>query len=400
MTQTTGGALVGLKVLDIGNMIAGPFCGTLLADHGADVIKIEHPRQGDAIRAWTPMAAGHSLWWKVIGRNKRLVTLDLSQAEGQGVMKELVRSADIVVENFRPGTLERWGLGFTELEKINPAIVLVRISGYGQTGPYSHRPGYGTVAEAMSGIPSFTGFPDRPPQLSAFPLADCIAGTFATFAAMFAIYHRDRTGRGQEVDVSLFEPMFRLVESQVIGFDQLHLAKQRVGNRLEEDAPRNVYPTSDGKYVTVSASSPRTWERFAQAIGRPDLITDPRFKDNASRCANVDELDAIVSRWHGERSLAEVLATFEDHDVVAGPIYDIEQIFADVHYQARQVIVRVPDPDLGSVRMQGVVPMFSRTPGAVRHPGLSLGQHNEEVFLDELGMARERYDQLRAAGVI
>lgn len=400
MDETSRGPLHGLRVLDIGTMIAGPFCATLMSDFGADVIKVEHPRHGDPMRAWTPMKNGVSLWWKVTARNKRLVTLDLSRAEGQHLLKQLARTADVVIENYRPGTLERWGLGFPELDAIKPGIVLVRISGYGQYGPYCGRPGYGTVAEAMSGIPSFTGSPDGPPQLSAFPLADCVAGVFGAFSAMFAIYNRDRRGVGEEIDISLYEPLFRMVESQVIGFDQLGLVKQPSGNRMDEDAPRNTYETADGQYVAVSASSPRTFERFAKAIGEPWMADDPRFRDNVSRCANVDALDAIVARWHRAQTLADVLRIFEMHDVVAGPIYDIRRIFEDSHYRARQNIVEVEDCDFGTVRMQNAVPRFARARGTVRHTGRAMGADNEAVFLGECGLGRKEYAALRANGVI
>jgi crotonobetainyl-CoA:carnitine CoA-transferase CaiB-like acyl-CoA transferase len=394
------GTLEGLRVLDLGTMIAGPFCCALMADHGADVIKIERPNVGDPMRSWTPMVDGQSLWWKVSARNKRLITLDLGSHRGQEVLKKLVSTADVIVENFRPGTLERWNLGYPMLEEIRPGIILARVSGYGQTGPYATRPGYGTIAEAMSGIPAFTGFPDQAPQLSAFPLADTVAGVFAAFGVMSALYHRSQTGRGQVVDVSLFEPLFRLVESQVIAFDQLGLVKQRVGNRIEEDAPRNAYATSDGKFVTISASSPRTWERFANAIGHPELISDPRFIDNAARCANVEALDEVVAAWHRTRTLDEIMAIFDAQDVVAGPIYDLEQIFADAQYKARDAIVKVVDPTLGEVRMPGVTPRFTVTPGAVRHPGMSLGASNDDVYLGELALDRDEYQALCADGVI
>lgn len=398
--QNYEGTLASLRVLDLGTMIAGPFCCALLADHGADVIKVERPKVGDPMRAWSPMVKGESLWWKVSARNKRLITLELSDQRGQGVLESLIASVDVVVENFRPGTLERWNLGFERLHRIRPGIILARVSGFGQTGPYATRPGYGTVAEAMSGIPAFTGFPDRPPQLSAFPLADTVAGVFAALGVMSAIYQRSTTGRGQVVDVSLFEPLFRLVESQVIAFDQLGLIKQRVGNRIEEDAPRNAYETADGKFVTISASSPRTWERFAAAIGRADLVTDPRFIDNAARCKNVEALDEIIAAWHGERTLSQIMAIFEAHDVVAGPIYDIEQIFSDPQYEARDAIVEVLDASLGKVRMPGVVPRFTETPGSVRHSGGALGEHNDEVYLNQLGLDPGCYQDLRREGVI
>jgi crotonobetainyl-CoA:carnitine CoA-transferase CaiB-like acyl-CoA transferase len=245
------------------------------------------------MRHWTPEKDGKSLWWKVIARNKRLITLSLSKARGQ----ELFKTADIVIENYRPGTFERWGLGYDELSRINPRVVLVRVSGFGQTGPYARRGGYGTVAEAFTGVPSFTGFADRPPTLPGFPLADSIAATFAAMSAMFAIYKRDQggSGKGQEIDVSLFEPLFRLVESQVIGYDQLGIVKQRQGNRLAEDSPRNTYQTRDGRWIGISASSQRTFERLAKAIGHPELSSDPRFSNNARRCEHADELDALMA---------------------------------------------------------------------------------------------------------
>lgn len=392
--------LEGFRVLDMGTMIAGPLAATLMADFGADVIKIEHPHYGDPMRTWAPMKNGSSLWWKVTGRGKRLITLDLSRPEGQELALELIRRSDVVIENFRPGTLERWNLGYERMAAVNPRVVLVRVSGYGQDGPYRHRPGYGTVAEAMSGIPSFTGFPDRPPTLPAFPLGDCVAALFATFSAMFAWRESQRSGKGQSIDVSLYEPLFRIAESQVIGFDQLGIVKRRQGNRLGEDSPRNAYETADGEYVTLSASSDRTFERLARAIGRPDLLDDSRFRTNAGRIAHADALDSILAAWFRERPLTEVLKILGEGDVVAGPVYDIRDIFADPQYRARDDIIQVDDPELGPIRMQGVIPKFSRTPGAVRHPGLTKGEHNAEVYQGELGLSDERLAALRETGVI
>jgi crotonobetainyl-CoA:carnitine CoA-transferase CaiB-like acyl-CoA transferase len=381
-------------------MIAGPLAATFFADFGADVIKIEQPRYGDPIRTWAPLEDGVSLWWKMTGRNKRLITLNLSRPAGQDLALELVRRSDIVIENYRPGTLEKWNLGYERLAAINPSVVLVRVSGYGQTGPYRGRPGYGTVAEAMSGIPHFTGFPDRPPTLSAFPLADSVAALFATFAAMFAWYESRRSGHGQVVDVSLFEPLFRLVESQVVGFDHLGFVKERRGNRLDEDSPRNAYQTSDGQYVTISASSPRTFERLATGLGRPDLLSDPRFSDNQGRIANADALDAVLSEWFRARPMADALRVLEQSDVVAGPIYDIRQIFEDPQYRARESIVSVEDPELGRLRMQAAIPFFSRTPGEVRHAGLRIGEHNVAVYRHELGLNEERFAALQDSEII
>ena len=395
------GPLAGLRVIDAGNMIAGPLAATQLADFGADVIKVELPGIGDSMRHWTPMKEGQPLWWKVIGRNKRLITLTLSAPRGQALFRELARTADIVIENFRPGTFERWGLGYADLAKINPGLVMVRVSGFGQTGPYAKRGGYGTIAEAFSGIPSFTGAADRPPTLPGFPMADSVASTFAAMSAMFAIYNRDHGGGvGQEIDVSLYEPLFRLVESQVIGFDQLGIVKQRQGNRLAEDSPRNTYETRDGRWIGISASSQRTFERLAAAMDMPGLVADPRFVDNAARCANDVALDTMLAAWFRERDCGAIMAHFEAAEVVAGPVLDIRDIFKDPHYIARQNIVSVPDGDFGSVRMQGVTPKFARTPGEVRHSGGALGADNHAVFVGELGLSEAEFATLQAEGII
>jgi crotonobetainyl-CoA:carnitine CoA-transferase CaiB-like acyl-CoA transferase len=396
------GVLSGLRVIDAGTMIGGPFAGTLAADYGADVIKIEQPGVGDPIREWSPLKDGVSLWWKVTARNKRLVTLDLRKERGRELFLRLVESADAVIENYRPGTFERFGLSYEELSSANPRIILVRVSGYGQTGPYAHRPGYGTVAEAMTGLPSFTGFPDKPPTLSAFPLADTIAASFALAGLLSAVYERDvaGSGRGQEVDVSLYEPVFRLAESQVIGYSELGIVKRRRGNRIEEDSPRNAYETADGGYIAISASSDRTFARLAEAIGQPELADDPRFRTNASRIANDAELDGIVAGWMRGRTAAGAMAALEAADVVAGKIYDVEDIFADPHYAARGNIVDVPDLDFGSVKMPGVVPRFSRSETAVRFAGGRLGQHNDEVYGGLLGLSADELELLQAEGVI
>ena len=393
--------LQGLRVIDAGTMIAGPLAGCLLADFGADVIKIEHPRYGDPMRQWAPIKNEVSLWWKVTARNKRLITLDLGHPRGQDLFRQLVGQADILIENFRPGTMEKWGLGYEVLSQINPRLVMVRVSGYGQGGPYRDRPGYGTIAEAITGVPSFTGFPDKPPTLSAWPLADSVAAVFAALGAMFAIHYRDvHKGEGQVVDVSLYEPLFRLVESQVIGFDQLGIVKQRMGNRMAEDSPRNTYETADGEWIAISASSQRTFERLARAIGRPELVDDPRFKDNPSRVDHADELDEVLSAWFSPRSFAEAMTILEEHDVVAGPIYDVRRIFADPHFAAREDIVAIEDPDLGIIRMQNVAPRLSKTPGRVVHGGLSLGHHNREVYAELLSLSEGELKGLQQQGVI
>lgn len=395
------GPLKGLRVIDAGTMIAGPLAATQLADFGAEVIKVELPGTGDSMRHWAPMKEGKSLWWKVIARNKRLVTLTLSKSRGQELFRELVKTADIVIENYRPGTFERWGLGYKDLARINPRLVMVRVSGFGQTGPYAKRGGYGTIAEAFSGIPSFTGFPDRPPTLPGFPMADSVASTFAAMSSMFAVYNRDHNGgRGQEIDVSLYEPLFRLAEAQVIGFDQLGIVKKRQGNRLAEDSPRNTYETSDGRWIGVSASSQRTFERLAAAIGMPNLIADPRFVDNSSRCTNDVALDEIMAGWFKQRTCDDVMNLFDQAEVVAGPVLDIGDIVKDPQYAARENIVSVPDLDFGAVRMQGVTPKFSETPGKVRHAGGKIGADNHAVFVGELGVSEAEFASLQAEGVI
>jgi crotonobetainyl-CoA:carnitine CoA-transferase CaiB-like acyl-CoA transferase len=399
--QENFGPLAGLKVLDAGNMIAGPLAATQMADFGAEVIKVELPKLGDSMRHWSPIKNGKSLWWKVIGRNKKLITLALSKSEGRELFLQLVKSVDVVIENFRPGTFERWGLSYEELAAVNPGLIMVRVSGFGQTGPYSSKGGYGTIAEAFSGVPSFTGFPDKPPTLPGFPLADSLAATFSAMAAMFAIYKRDNgDGKGQEIDVSLYEPLFRLVEAQVIGFDQLGLVKERIGNRLAEDSPRNTYETKDGRWLGISASSQKTYERLAIAIGRPDLITDTRFLNNAVRCDNAQELDEIIAKWIRDLTLQDVMAIFEQHQVVAGPVLDIKDIFSDPQYLFRKNIVEVEDEDFGTVKMQNVVPLFSGTPGKVRHSGGVLGKDNREIFIGSLGLSEERYQKLLEQGII
>ena len=400
--RSADGALHGLTVIDAGTTIASPMAASFLGDFGADVIKIELPGRGDPTRQWAPKKEGVSLWWKVSGRNKKLITLNLGTPKGQELFKSLVRDADIVIENFRPGTMEKWHLGYDDLAEVNPGIIMVRISGYGQNGPYSHRPGYGTIAEAMSGIPSFTGFPDKPPSLSAFPLADAAAAMFGALGAMIAVHHRDvkGTGEGQVIDVSLYEPLFRLVESFVIAYDQLGVVKQRRGNRMEESSPRNAYETEDGEWVAVSASSQRTFERLAEAIGRPDLTDDLRFADNPSRVEHAGALDDILAAWFGRLSLEEAMDTLEDHDVVAGPVYDIRRIMQDPHYAARESIIEVEDDELGKVRMQGVTPRLSRTPGEVSFAGLGLGEHNDQIYLERLGLTPDELQHLESEGVI
>jgi crotonobetainyl-CoA:carnitine CoA-transferase CaiB-like acyl-CoA transferase len=374
-----------------------------LADFGADVIKIEHPTNGDAMRSRPPEKDGKSLWWKVIGRNKRSITLNLSKKEGQELLLRLVATADVLVENYRPGTFERWGLSYEQLKAVNPRLVFVRVSGYGQTGPYASRGGYGTVAEAFTGIPSFTGFPDGPPTLSSsFAMADSIAANFAAMAAMFAIFERDQGGSniGQEVDVSLFEPLFRLTEFQAIAYDQIGLVRERIGNRSSTDSPRNAYQTMDNRYIAISASTQKSFERLVEAMGMGELGRDPRFTDGLARQRNADVLDQLMSNWFRGKDFAEAQRILEEGEVVSGPVLTIAEIFKDPHYAARETIATVPDHDFTSLRMPNATPRMSRTPGKIRHSGQELGSSNEAIYCGELGLSAAEIAKLKDLQVI
>nr|MDP2191409.1 CoA transferase [Rhodoferax sp.] len=397
------GPLKGLRVIDAGQMIAAPLACTLLADFGADVIKIEHPTQGDAMRSRPPEKEGKSLWWKVIGRNKRNITLNLSKKEGQALLLRLVETADVLVENYRPGTFERWGLSYEQLKAVNPRLVFVRVSGYGQTGPYASRGGYGTVAEAFTGIPSFTGFPDGPPTLSSsFAMADSIAANFAAMATMFAIFERDQggSGMGQEVDVSLYEPLFRLTEFQAIAYDQIGLVRERIGNRSTTDSPRNAYQTKDNRYIAISASTQKSFERLVETMGMGELGRDPRFTDGLARQRNADVLDEMMGAWFRGYDFTEALRILEEGEVVSGPVLTIAEIFKDPHYAARETIATVPDHDFTSLRMPNATPRMSRTPGKIRHSGQELGSNNEEIYCGELGLGAAEFARLKDLQVI
>lgn len=388
--------LEGLRVIDFSGMISGGFATMQLADFGADVVSVEHPRKPDPLREWPPFDEGESLWWKSIGRNKRCITLDLSADEGQALALELIEDADLAFENFRPGTMERWGLGPERLRERNPSLILVRLSGYGQTGPRADKPGFGTIAEGISGWAHVNGFPDREPLLPPISLADLTAAQFAVHGAMFAIYERDLgtgDGTGQVVDVSLYEPLFRLFVSDVEAFDRLGRVPERTGNRHENAAPRGVYETEDG-YLTLSASSQPIFENVARAIDRPDLIEDERFESNERRVENADEIDEILEAWTAQRSTEAAIATMEANDAIVGPVYNVDDIHGDDQYRARNDIVEADDETFGTLRTPAAVPKFSRTPGSVEHMGVPLGHHNEDVYLDELNLDDDEYERL------
>jgi crotonobetainyl-CoA:carnitine CoA-transferase CaiB-like acyl-CoA transferase len=398
------GPLDGLRVVDCSGMIAGGFATTQLADFGADVIKVEHPEGTDPLREWPPYDEGVSLWWKSIARNKRCVTLDLSTPEGSALLLDLIDDADVLVENFRPGTMEKWGLGPDRLHEENPGLIVVRQSGYGQTGPRSDKPGFGTVAEGISNWAHVNGFPDSKPLLPPISLGDLTAANFAVQGVMFALFERDvgrggGSGEGQVIDMSLYEPLFRLFVSEVEAYDRLGEVRERIGNHHESAAPRNVYETEDG-YMTLSASAQSIFENVAEAIDRPDIVDDPRFATNEARVDHADELDEIIEAWTRERSTEEAIAEMETADAIVGPVYDMADIFEDEQYAARNDIVEMEDEDLGSLRTAAPVPRLTRTPGAVDHAGPGHGQHNHEVYLSELGLDEAEYDRLREEGVI
>jgi crotonobetainyl-CoA:carnitine CoA-transferase CaiB-like acyl-CoA transferase len=398
--STNGGPLRGVKVIDAAVLFAGPVIGTILGDFGADVLKVEHPK-GDPLRSLGWHKDGVSLWWAFVNRNKRCVSLDLSRERGQQLLKELVADADVLIESFRPGTLERWGLDYETLRELNPRLVLVRVTGFGQTGPYRGRPGFGTVAESMSGYAHINGFPDGPPTLPPFALGDGVSALFGAIATLMALYHRDvRGGEGQVIDLSLYEPLFWLLGPQSIVYDQLGIVQGRTGNRTDWTAPRNAYQVQDGRWVGLSASSQSIAERVMRLIGRGDVIEEEWFRDHTGRVAHQDELDELIGGWIGDHSLEDVLAAFEEFEAAIAPVYSIADIFEDPQYRERETITTVDDPVLGPTRMQNAVPRLSATPGRVRHLGRQLGADNREVFLDELGHDEAELEQWQQEGAV
>lgn len=361
--------LAGLRVLDLSSLYAGPWIAANLADFGADVLKVEHPR-GDDARRWGLDKNGVALWWKVISRNKKLVALDLHEPDHRDIVRQLAVRADVLIENFRPGRLERWGLGYEDLAPANPGLIMVRVTGFGQTGPRRDDPGFGTLAEAFSGFAHITGLVDGPPTLPPFGLADGVAAAVGTTAAMIALYWRDvKGGTGQVIDLSLYEPLFSILGPQVIEYTQTGQMQQRLGNRSPRTVPRNAYQTADGRWVVLSAGTQQIANRIFAAIGHEEFADDPRYATAQARREHDDELDALVAEWMSRHSLDEVLAEFGRRQAPIAPVYDTAQIIADPHYQARQSIITVPDADLGEVTMQNVVPPMSRTPGRIRHTG-------------------------------
>jgi crotonobetainyl-CoA:carnitine CoA-transferase CaiB-like acyl-CoA transferase len=393
--------LEGLRVIDCATLFAGPVIASLMGDYGADVVKIEHPR-GDGLRSMGWQKDGVSLWWAFVARNKRCITLKLSDERGQELLRRLVRDADVLIENFRPGTMERWNLGPDVLLAANPGLVMVRTTGFGQTGPYRSLPGFGTLAESISGFAHINGWPDKPPALPPFALGDGIAALTGCAAAMFALWWREHAGdgRGQVIDLSIYEPLFWLLGPQALVYDQLGVVQGRTGNRAPFTAPRNAYQTKDGRWLGLSASAQSIAERVMRIVGREDIVSEPWFGDHIGRLEHVDELDEIIQEWIGRRTTEEVLERFAEAEAAIAPIYSIEDIVRDPQYLARETITRVPHPKLGSILMQNVIPRLSETPGRIDHAGPELGEHNEEIYLGELGLSRQELADLDEADVV
>lgn len=395
------GPLHGLRVVDTATLAAGPVVATAFAEFGADVIKVEQPGSGDPMRTWGERKDNVGLVWKSISRNKRCVTLDLRHKDGQDLFHQLLDVSDVVIFGNRPSALARWGLQWESIHEAHPHVVMVHVSGYGGGGPKSDRPGFGTLAEAMSGFAHLTGQPDGPPTLPPFMLADGVAGLAATYATMMALYHRDvHGGRGQLVDVNLIEPLARLIESATLTVDQLGVVPVREGNRLDASAPRNAYRTADGKWLALSGASPNIAVRVFRAIDRPDMADNPDYVDPVMRQSLALEVDEAVAKWVEHHTLDEAMAVFGDAEVAAAPVYDASQLLADEHLAARGTFVRVEDPDLGPVTVQAPVARLSETPGRIDYLGRSLGADNEAVFGELLGVPPERMAALRGAGTI
>jgi crotonobetainyl-CoA:carnitine CoA-transferase CaiB-like acyl-CoA transferase len=391
--------LEGIRVVEAATLFAAPIAGMLLGDYGADVVKLEHPSRPDPARGHGPAKDGVGLWFKTLARNKRLATLDLSRPAGGDVFLRLAGRADVVIENFRPGTLERWGLGWDELRAVNARLVLARVSGFGQRGPYASRPGFGTLAEAMSGFASLNGEPGAPPLLPPLALADGIAGFATAFSILAALRVRDVTGEGQVVDTNLVEPLTLLLGPQVTAWDALHELQPRTGNRSGHNAPRNVYRTADGSWVAVSSSATSIAERVVRLVGRPDLVEQEWFATGAGRVAHVDEIDAAVAEWIRARPRDEVLAAFEAADAAIAPVYDAGDLVADPHFSATGAFVSVDDAELGHVLMSNLASRLSATPGSVEWAGPAHGAHTAQV-LAEVGIDEDELEQLRREGIV
>ena len=400
MTPLSEGALSDLKVIEMGTLIAGPFCGQILGDFGADVVKIEDPKTGDPMRQWgRSLPKGLSPWWPVIGRNKRSVGLDLRTAEGRAIAADLIAGADILIENFRPGTMEKWGMDYAALSARNPRLIMARISGFGQTGPYAQRAGYGLIGEAMGGLRHVTGEPDRPPARAGISIGDSLTAMHAFMGITMALHARTRTGRGQVIDAALFESVLAVMENLVTEYDLTGYVRERSGSILPGIAPSNVYPCQGDEVILIGGNGDNVFSRLCEVMGRPDLASDPKFVSHAARGTNQTELDEIIAAWTRTWKLADLLALLEEKGIPSGRVFRAPDMLEDPQYQAREAIVETEHPVFGRIKMQNAFPRLSETPGKVRWPGPALGEHTDQV-LGELGLSAERIAELRARGVI
>lgn len=395
------GPLAGVRVVEMGQLLAGPFCGQLLADYGADVVKIEPPGVGDPLRVWgRELVDGEGYWWPIAGRGKRSITVNLREAEGQEIVRRLVTDADIVLENFRPGTMERWNLGYEDLSKINPAIIMVRVSGFGQSGPYAKRPGYAAIGEALGGLRYVMGDPSRPPSRAGISIGDSLAAMFATLGALAALNHVRATGRGQVVDSSIYESVLGVMESIIPEYVFEGFIRERTGPFLPNIAPSNIYLSKDEDWIIIAANQDSLFKRLTVAMEQPELATDPRYADHVSRGLNQVELDERIADWARTKSTEELLEILERNEVVCGPIYRVPEMLEDPQFAARESIVRLPHPRLGDFPMQNVVPRFSGTPTEIRWVGPKLGEHTDGVLSETLGYDAERIADLRSRGIV
>ena len=385
----------------MGTLLAGPFCGQLLGDFGAEVIKLEPPGQGDPMREWgREKSHGMSLWWPVVARNKKSVTLNLREAEGQAIARELIAKSDFLLENFRPGTLERWNLSYAELQKINPRLIMIRVSGFGQTGPYAKRAGFGAVGEAMGGLRYVCGDPATPPSRMGISIGDSLAATFACVGALSALYYRERTGEGQVVDSAIYEAVLNMMESLVTEYDKTGYVRERTGAILPNVAPSNVYPTRDGGMILIAANQDTVFGRLSEAMGRPELSKDERFATHTARGARQQELDDLIADWTRGVDAGPLEELMEQFGIPSGKIYRTPEMLEDAHFRAREAIVKTMHPKFGELRMQNVAPKLSATPGGIRSPAPELGQHSEEIFRGLLNFDTARIEGLRARGII
>ena len=399
LAEPTAGPLTGIRVIEMGTLLAGPFCGQLLGDLGAEVIKIEPPGVGDPMRQWgREKPHGQSLWWPVVARNKKSVTVNLRTEQGQDLVRRLAATADVMTENFRPGTLERWNLGYDTLSAVNPRLVLTRVTGFGQSGPYSPRAGYGSIGEAMGGIRYVTGDADRPPSRAGISIGDSLAATYACIGTLAALTERERSGRGQVVDSAIYEAVLAMTESLVTEWTAAGYQRERTGAILPNVAPSNVYPTKDGQTVLIAANQDTVFRRLAAAMGDPALAEDERYATHGARGAVQEELDDLIAQWSATHEADDLLALLEEHGVPAGRTYRAQDMLRDPHFAARGSIVRVPDERFGELAMQNVAPRFSRTPGSVRWTGPDLGEHTREVLTGVLGLTDGEVDALAADG--